>query len=298
MGRKSITGGVIPSGNSRIRLDFKFAGVRYRPTLLRIPSETNLQWARRHLQGLKQRITNGTFSFAEEFPEYRHLGKVPDQGSPRTCAQVFHAYLTHCASRVLKSDLAPVTLASYRRVLDGFWRPRIGTDRFLEVRYSKLIEIADNVSWSKKSYNNAISILRRAFKFGYRDHPEKDDPTLHLKSVRIRKKDRPVIDPFTIQDAETLIAALHRDWGEAQGNYDEFRFFTGLRPRSRLRWFTQHPTPRARLEFRLVTNSIVSSNHRVSRLRLPTANPQVAFSRYRSVSTRSANATEDWRRLG
>jgi hypothetical protein len=27
-----------------------------------------------------------------------------------------------------------------------------------------------------------------------------------------------------------LIAALHRDWGEAQGNCDELRFFTGLRP--------------------------------------------------------------------
>lgn len=27
-----------------------------------------------------------------------------------------------------------------------------------------------------------------------------------------------------------MIAALHRDWGPAQGNYDEFRFFTGLRP--------------------------------------------------------------------
>jgi integrase len=33
-----------------------------------------------------------------------------------------------------------------------------------------------------------------------------------------------------MQDAETFIAAIHRDWGDAQGNYDEFRFFTGLRP--------------------------------------------------------------------
>jgi integrase len=33
-----------------------------------------------------------------------------------------------------------------------------------------------------------------------------------------------------MHDAETLIATIHRDWGEAQGNYDEFRFFTGLRP--------------------------------------------------------------------
>jgi Phage integrase family len=44
------------------------------------------------------------------------------------------------------------------------------------------------------------------------------------------KKDRPRIDPFSIQDAEVFIAALHQDWGEAHGNYEEFRFFTGLRP--------------------------------------------------------------------
>jgi integrase len=39
-----------------------------------------------------------------------------------------------------------------------------------------------------------------------------------------------VRDPFTIQEAEAFIAAIHRDQGEVQGNYDEFRFFTGLRP--------------------------------------------------------------------
>src|SRR3979490_2017665 len=38
------------------------------------------------------------------------------------------------------------------------------------------------------------------------------------------------VDPFCMHDAEALIAAIHKDWGEAQGNYDEFRFFTGLRP--------------------------------------------------------------------
>ena len=44
------------------------------------------------------------------------------------------------------------------------------------------------------------------------------------------KKDRPPVAPFTIQEAELLISKLHADWGEAIGNYDEFRFFTGLRP--------------------------------------------------------------------
>src|SRR5205823_12369813 len=83
---------------------------------------------------------------------------------------------------------------------------------------------------NKKTYNNCISALRRAFAFGYLDYPDRRDPAASLRCARIGKKDRPRIDPFSIQDAEALIAALHADWGEAQGNYDEFRFFTGLRP--------------------------------------------------------------------
>jgi integrase len=230
MGRKSETGGVRAAGDARIQFTFKFEGIRYRPTLLRIPTEANLRRAREQLTAMKARIATGTFSFAEEFPDYLHLSKVPRAGSPRTCDQVFDDFLAHCAARVAKNDMATVTFTSYRRVLAGIWRPQLGARRFLEVRYSTLVEIADRADWSKKSYNNAISILRRAFKFGHRDHPELHDPTRQIKGARIQRKDRPIIDPFTIHEAEVLIAALHCDWGSAQGNYDEFRFFTGLRP--------------------------------------------------------------------
>jgi integrase len=65
---------------------------------------------------------------------------------------------------------------------------------------------------------------------GYLNHPDKLNPACGLKCVRMSRKDRPVPDPFRIHDAETLIAAIHNQWGEAQGNYDEFRFFTGMRP--------------------------------------------------------------------
>lgn len=84
--------------------------------------------------------------------------------------------------------------------------------------------------WSKKTYNNTISVLKRAFEFGYRDRPFHENPAVNLRCARLRKSDRPKVDPFCMHDAEALIAAIHRDWGEAQGNYDEFRFFTGLRP--------------------------------------------------------------------
>ena len=98
------------------------------------------------------------------------------------------------------------------------------------MRYSRLVEIADHKPWSKKTYNNAISILRRAFDFGHRNHSEQHNPARGLRGARLRKSDRPRIDPFCMHDAETLIAAIHRDWGEAQGNYDKFRLFTGMRP--------------------------------------------------------------------
>jgi hypothetical protein len=39
IGGKSKTAGVTAAGRERIRFDFKFAGVRYRPTLLRAPTE-------------------------------------------------------------------------------------------------------------------------------------------------------------------------------------------------------------------------------------------------------------------
>lgn len=230
MGRRSLSGGVRAAGLDRVQFTFMFEGIRYRPTLPWTPTAANLRRARQHLIGIKTRILAETFSFAEEFPDYRHIKNVPRCGSPRTCDQVFDEYLAHCSARVVRHDMAPVTLTSYRKVLDGTWRPELGPLRFLDVRYSTLVLIADRAEWCKKSHNNAISVLRRAFEFGYRDHPERHNPTRDLKGARIQQKDRPYIDPFTLDEAEALIAAIRRDWGDAQANYDEFRFFTGLRP--------------------------------------------------------------------
>jgi site-specific recombinase XerD len=148
----------------------------------------------------------------------------------RTCDQVFDEFLAECDSRVAKKDLAFVTGSGYRKLLAQIWRPEIGPRIFDEIRYSELAKIANSYQWTKKTYNNAISVIRCTFDYGYKDHPDKYNPASGLKCLRISKKDRPVVDPFTIQEAETLIARLHADWGEAIGNHDECRFFTGLRP--------------------------------------------------------------------
>jgi integrase len=247
MGRKSISGGVMPKGTGRIQLDFNIDRKRFRPTLPWVPTNRNLQRARARLVQIKMQIAAGTFSFAEEFPDYRYRKRLGIPLRTSSCSDVFDSFLRHGEARVARGDLAPITLTSYRRILDRIWRPRIGRITFLSVRHSTLANIADAQRWQKKSYNNAVSALRRAFEFGYRDHPEQRDPAALLKSTRIRRADRRPIDPFSIEEAEVLIAAIHRDWGPAQGNYDEFRFFTGLRPSEEIALLASDFDPKRRL---------------------------------------------------
>jgi integrase len=145
MGRKSITGGVRAKGSDRIQFDFEFNGVRYRPTIGRIPTEGNLRRARKQLQDIRGRIADGTFRFAEEFPDFRDIDHVEGGGATerRTCNDVFDDFLRHTESRVSKGDLAFATLQGYRKILEAVWRPKIGHEFFDDVRYSTLVKIVD-----------------------------------------------------------------------------------------------------------------------------------------------------------
>ena len=230
MGGKWFTGGVVAAPRGRIQFDFILDGIRYRPTIKRPPSEANLRRARERLEVIKRQIESGTFSFEEEFPDYRFLRRLTGTSKARLCTDVFDDYLAHCEARRRREDMAAATLTAYRKMINGIWRPKIGHLVFSQVRYSHLVAIADGHPWSKKTYNNVISVLKRAFDFGYRDRPPHENPAHCLRCARLRKNERAKVDPFSMHDAEVLIAAIHRDWGESQGNYDEFRFFTGLRP--------------------------------------------------------------------
>ena len=170
---------VVAAPRGRIRFDFILDGIRYRPSIKRPPSEANLRRARERLELIKHQIPLGTFSFADEFPDYLFL--PPEwPANVRLCNDVFDDYLSHCEARLKRHDLATATVRSYRKILDDIWRPRIGRLVFDQVRYSRLLRIADNRNWSKKTYNNVISVLKLAFDFGYRDRPLYEDPARHL----------------------------------------------------------------------------------------------------------------------
>src|SRR5260221_11220311 len=120
MGRKAERSGVRSLGKDRIQFDFEFEGKRYRPTIERAPSEGNLNRALKQLEGIKERIARGTFSFTEEFPKNRFMkdvAKAVTRG-PRLCDQVFDNFIQHCESRLAKKDLAFGTEYGYRNSLN------------------------------------------------------------------------------------------------------------------------------------------------------------------------------------
>ena len=105
MGSKWFTGGVVAALHGRIQFDFIFNGTRYRPTIKRPPSEANLRRARERLEVIKHHIRLGTFSFEEEFPDYRFLRRVSGTSNARLCNDVFDAYLAHCEARLRRDDM-------------------------------------------------------------------------------------------------------------------------------------------------------------------------------------------------
>src|SRR3954469_22943406 len=119
MGSNWFTGAVVAAPRGRIQFDFTFNGIRYRPSIRRPPSEANLHRARERLESIKQLIRLGTFSFEEEFPDYRLLRRLDGTSSARLCGDVFDAYLAHCQARQRRNDMAAATVRSYQKILDS-----------------------------------------------------------------------------------------------------------------------------------------------------------------------------------
>jgi integrase len=227
MGRPSRTGGVIAVGHDRIRFDFTIEGRRIRPIVRCVPTEENLAKARQRLAWIKQRIVEGTFRLGEEFPHYAVARGAHVPASAQSCSELFDAFLRHEDAQVLRGELAPATVEAHRQILNRHWRPHLGHLLYNDVTASQLQAIADTQGFSKKTYNNALGAIKSALAFGARDVRGRANPAALLKYAKTPKLS---IDPFTLREAETLIAALHAEWSAGVAHFHELRFFTGLRP--------------------------------------------------------------------
>lgn len=202
-----------------IRITFTHEGKAYKRRLTTAgqampPSPGNIRYAHRLADEIRQKIRFGTFKLADYFPD------DGTSGTATTTAERIDLWLK------LQSDKAPSTLKAYRIAAD-WWKEQIGAKPIAALVHSDILAaLATQPTWSGKTRNNKVSVLRQALQLAQRDGVITADP---LGGLEAAGHQRPEPDPFTVAEAESIIAALRERYGDSIANYFGFKFYTGLR---------------------------------------------------------------------
>lgn len=229
--------GVKAKSNS-IQVWFYHGGKRVFETLPWSPTETALDRAARLRKKVVDDIALGVFSFAEYFPD-----------SPRAEAEILAA---KAKAEALAKSAAPTFFEvaakyldlvdgeqcriDYRNALNRTWAPLFDTP-VDAVKYADILECAKRLDGkSGKYYNNEKVSLNGVLELAKDLDYITENPAAKLKN---KDKSKAPPDPFSIEEAESIIAHFYKRYGEVYGAYVEIGFFTGLRSPSELiglRW--------------------------------------------------------------
>ena len=214
-----------PMGNG-IQINLRIADKRIRPTLDLPPTAANLRYAERYRKECEDEIRLGVFDLAARFPGYRHSAAVaPLTGAKPVSGKSFG----DCADLYLKlygPDLEFSTRRGYERILNYYWRPKLGERAMIAITDEDILEIRDALKLSAKTWNNVLIPLRRVVAVAMAKKIIKDDPLALIKNRRVQK---PLPDPFDVDEALLIIARIAKRWDEATADYYDFAFAAGLR---------------------------------------------------------------------
>lgn len=230
MGRRSKSGGVRPRGD-RIQLDFALQGQRCRPTLNEKPTGPNLLAARRRVADIQERIRQGTFDLAREFPDYSGLQRFGFSRSDPEKRTVRH-YVE--AWQAANSRMKPSTLDGYSKIFNRYWLPWFGDRDVTTIKPSEIaVKLGDYPWTTNKTYNNVLACARVVWAMASRDYPAMTNP-LSAEALPFLEVQRSDPDPFSLEEIELVLTALRTHWSDAGADYYEFAFFSGLRPNEQI----------------------------------------------------------------
>lgn len=221
MGR---VGSGIEARETSIRIKFVIEGetIRERLTLngkSLPPTPANLKYASRVAADIKRRIAQGSFDYAEFFPDSPRA-KQPD--ATHSFGSLADLWLQS------KGQLEAATKDQYGNAVK-MWKRILGADKPLDhLTHQVLAAKIGGHPWaSPKSCNNYLIPLRGIFEFEYRGRKALDNPMLGIKNLAVIKK---IPDPFTPDEREAILADLLAHYDPRVHAYFTFAFFTGVRP--------------------------------------------------------------------
>lgn len=222
------------------------AGVEVRPTSMRFtflpgkptlmlngapmaPTPANVKYALRLAAEMREKIKHGTFSMAEYFPVNGVSGALTVGGQMDTWLG---------AQRIEHS-----TKAGYASAVK-FWKAAFCDDKgtplggvgLRALKHSHILTaLASRPDLSGKTINNYVSVLREALELAAADSLLTENPAAKVPRAKVQK-DPP--DPFTRDEADSIIAYAAKHYPEPIHNLVEWWFFCGLRTSEMagLRW--------------------------------------------------------------
>jgi integrase len=220
--------GVSPRGGG-IQVSFTFEGQRQRRVLkvngaAMAPTPANLKYAERLVAEIRQKIALGAFSPLDYFPDDEN----PTVGRGTTVAAQLDRWLT--AQRIEASTRAGYTSAA------RFWKATLGDKALRLLRHSDILAaLGTRPMLTGKTVNNYVSVLREACALAVLDRALQVNPVAAVPRAR-HQKEPP--DPFSVPEAEAIIAHMRERYPAQVASLTEFRFFTGLRTSelAGLRW--------------------------------------------------------------
>lgn len=216
MGRRSESGGVTPH-RAGIQLRIFYRGKKIRPTLKLKPTAANLQYAKRLLVEIREKIRHGTFEIGDYFPDYA--------GAPGPSTTTFGEYAIAYQKSLGKK--AAATREDYRKQLTSVWLPILEQRPIAEIRYRDLQDIIGSLGVSAKTLNNYLIPLRGVFAYAIKDGALTKSPAAAIENAKVQKASP---DPFDLDEVEEILADLAQHEPEQTVNYFAAAFFAGFRP--------------------------------------------------------------------
>lgn len=194
-----------PKGSKPRRLTLKKNGKAIPPT------PANLKHAERLVVEIREKIKHDIFVMSEYFPD--------EAGQD---ASSLSAYLDGWE----KTLRAPASTKAKYASACRFWRKNMPAVNLASIKPSHIRSaLAKKLALSGKTVNDYVSVLRRALQDAVDDKLIADNPAAKIEAAQAQKAPP---DPFTRDEMERIIAKLRERCPE-DGDFAEFRFFTGLR---------------------------------------------------------------------
>lgn len=223
MGRTGTGVNVRPNS---IRVTFTFEGDQHHKTLTlngkpMAPTQANIKYAERLAAEIREKVRLGSFSMAEYFPA------SGDTKRGNTVAIQLDAWLS--AQRIEAS-----TRAGYASAIK-FWKSALCDDKestvgdrpLRQLKHSHILTaLAKRPELTGKTVNNYVSVLREAMALAFKDKLISENPVAEIPRAK-HQKEPP--DPFSREEADKIIVAMHKRHPGQAANFVEFWFWTGMR---------------------------------------------------------------------